>query len=123
MSVSCRNFSADSSKAFSERLKPSRDSVALCKGVMLSISPKAQIIDLTHQVTPYSILDGARFLFGASPYFSNDAVFVTVIDPGVGTKRRSIVVKTKRARESVCTLRPEAIKTVSDWATRYRRFW
>lgn len=37
--------------------------------------------------------------------------------------RAQIVVKTKRGRESVCTLRPEAIKTVSDWASRYRRFW
>ena len=37
--------------------------------------------------------------------------------------RARIVVKTKRGRESVCTLRPEAIKTVSEWAFRYRRFW
>lgn len=37
--------------------------------------------------------------------------------------RARIVIKTKRGRESLCTLRPEAIKTVSDWATRYRRFW
>lgn len=37
--------------------------------------------------------------------------------------RARMVVKTKRGRESVCTLRPEAIKTVSDWATNYRRFW
>ena len=37
--------------------------------------------------------------------------------------RARIVIKTKRGRESVCTLRPEAIKTVSDWATNYRRFW
>jgi DNA-binding transcriptional ArsR family regulator len=37
--------------------------------------------------------------------------------------RARIVVKTKRGRESVCTLRPGAIKTVSDWAIRYRRFW
>ncbi len=37
--------------------------------------------------------------------------------------RARIVVKTKRGRESVCTLRPEAIKTVSEWAIRYRRFW
>ena len=37
--------------------------------------------------------------------------------------RARIVVKTKRGRESVCTLRPEAIKTVSDWAFNYRRFW
>ncbi len=37
--------------------------------------------------------------------------------------RARIVVKTKHGRESVCTLRPEAIKTVGDWAFRYRRFW
>ena len=37
--------------------------------------------------------------------------------------RARIVIKTKRGRESVCTLRPGAIKTVSDWATSYRRFW
>ncbi len=37
--------------------------------------------------------------------------------------RARIVTKTKRGRESVCTLRPEAIKTVSDWAVSYRRFW
>jgi DNA-binding transcriptional ArsR family regulator len=37
--------------------------------------------------------------------------------------RARIVTKTKRGRESVCTLRPEAIKTVSDWAVYYRRFW
>ena len=37
--------------------------------------------------------------------------------------RARIVIKTKRGRESVCTLRPEAIKPVSDWATNYRRFW
>src|SRR5271170_3398554 len=37
--------------------------------------------------------------------------------------RARIVIKTKRGRESVCTLRPEAIKTVSDWAANYRRFW
>ena len=37
--------------------------------------------------------------------------------------RARIVIKTKRGRESVCTLRPEAIKTVRDWAINYRRFW
>ena len=37
--------------------------------------------------------------------------------------RARIVVKSKRGRESVCTLRPEAIKTVSDWAMNYRQFW
>ena len=58
------------------------DSVALCKGVMYSIAPELRIVDLTHQVTPFSILDGARFLYGATPYFPAGTVFVVVIDPG-----------------------------------------
>ncbi len=74
------------------------DSVALCKGVMYSIAPELRIVDLTHEVTPFSILDGARFLYGASPYFPAGTVFVTVIDPGVGSTRKAVVVKTKRGQ-------------------------
>ena len=74
------------------------DSVALCKGVMYSIEPKLRIVDLTHQVTPFSIIDGARFLFGASPYFPAGTVFVVVIDPTVGSARKAILVKTKRGQ-------------------------
>ena len=74
------------------------DSVALCKGVMYSVAPDLRIVDLTHQVTAFSILDGARFLFGASPYFPAGTVFVTVVDPGVGSTRKAVVVKTKRGQ-------------------------
>lgn len=72
------------------------DSVALCKGVMYGIAPNLRIVDLTHQVTAFSIADGARFLFGASPYFPSSTVFVGVVDPTVGSTRKAIVVKTKR---------------------------
>src|SRR5579863_9976848 len=64
------------------------DSVAICRGVMYGIMPEVRIVDLTHQVTPFSILDGARYLFGATPYYPSGAVFVVVIDPGVGSTRR-----------------------------------
>jgi S-adenosyl-L-methionine hydrolase (adenosine-forming) len=74
------------------------DSVALCKGVMYSIAPDLRIVDLTHEVTPFSILDGARFLSGASPYFPAGTVFVVVIDPGVGSTRKAVVVKSKRGQ-------------------------
>lgn len=74
------------------------DSVALCKGVMYGITPNLRIVDLTHQVTPYSIHDGARFLFGATPYFPAGTVFVVVIDPGVGSARKPVVVKSKRGQ-------------------------
>jgi S-adenosylmethionine hydrolase len=74
------------------------DSVALCRGVMYSIMPDVRIVDLTHQVTPFSILDGARFLYGATPYFPAGTVFVVVIDPGVGSSRKAIVAHSKRGQ-------------------------
>ncbi|HZP63152.1 MAG TPA: SAM-dependent chlorinase/fluorinase [Terriglobales bacterium] len=72
------------------------DSVAICKGVMYSIVPELRIVDLTHEVNAFSIADGARFLFGATPYYPAGTVFVVVIDPGVGSTRKAIVVKSKR---------------------------
>jgi len=74
------------------------DSVALCRGVMYSIMPDVRIVDLTHAVTPFSILDGARFLYGATPYFPSGTVFVVVIDPTVGSTRKAIVAKSKHGQ-------------------------
>src|ERR1700731_3429521 len=74
------------------------DSVAICRGVMYSIMPEVRIVDLTHQVTPFSILDGARFLYGASPYYPAGTVFVVVVDPTVGSTRKAVVVKSKRGQ-------------------------
>ncbi len=74
------------------------DSVAICRGVMYSIVPEVRIVDLTHQVTPFSILDGARFLYGATPYYPAGTVFVVVIDPTVGSTRKAIVAKSKRGQ-------------------------
>jgi hypothetical protein len=74
------------------------DSVALCKGVMYSILPGVRIVDLTHEVTPFAIADGARFLFGATPYFPVGTVFVVVIDPTVGSTRKAIVARSKRGQ-------------------------
>jgi hypothetical protein len=74
------------------------DSVAICRGVMYSIMPEVRIVDLTHQVTPFSILDGARFLYGATPYYPAGTVFVVVVDPGVGSTRKAIVAKSKRGQ-------------------------
>ena len=74
------------------------DSVAICRGVMYGILPDVRIVDLTHQVTPFSIVDGARFLFGATPYFPAGTVFVVVVDPGVGSTRKAIVARSKRGQ-------------------------
>jgi S-adenosylmethionine hydrolase len=74
------------------------DSVAICKGVMYQIAPDVRIVDLTHQVTPFSVSEGAGFLYGATPYYPAGTVFVVVVDPGVGTSRKAIVAKSKRGQ-------------------------
>jgi hypothetical protein len=74
------------------------DSVAICKGVMLTIEPSLRIIDITHEVPAFSILDGARFLAGTAPYYPAGAVFVVVVDPGVGSTRKPIVAKSKQGQ-------------------------
>ena len=74
------------------------DSVAICRGVMYGIMPEVRIVDLTHQVTPFSIFDGARYLYGATPYYPAGTVFVVVVDPGVGSSRKAIVVRSKRGQ-------------------------
>ena len=74
------------------------DSVAICRGVMYGIMPEVRIVDLTHQVTPFSILDGARFLYGATPYYPAGTVFVVVVDPTVGSTRKAIVARSKRGQ-------------------------
>ncbi len=74
------------------------DAVAICKAVMLGIAPDARIMDITHQVTPYSIEEGARLLQGVAPYYPAGTVFLVVVDPGVGTSRKAIVVKSKKGQ-------------------------
>src|SRR6267154_4668742 len=74
------------------------DAVAICRAVMVSIAPEARIMDITHQVTPYSIEEAARFLAAVSPYSPAGTVFVAVIDPGVGTSRKAIIVKSRKGQ-------------------------
>jgi S-adenosylmethionine hydrolase len=71
--------------------------VAEMKAVILSICPHAQIIDISHQVDKFNITMGAFLLAEATPYFPNGTVHVAVVDPGVGSSRRAIVIKTPRS--------------------------
>ena len=74
------------------------DSVAICRGVMYSVMPDVRVVDLTHDVIPFSITDAALYLDGATPYFPAGTVFVAVIDPGVGSTRKAIVARSKRGQ-------------------------
>jgi S-adenosyl-L-methionine hydrolase (adenosine-forming) len=69
--------------------------VAEMKGVILTINPKATIVDLTHEVAKFDIRMGAFMLASAAPYFPKGTVHLAVIDPGVGTERHAILIQTK----------------------------
>lgn len=66
--------------------------VCMMKGVILSVNPAARIIDISHHVTPGAISQAARMLQETYPYFPFGTVHVAVVDPGVGTDRRPIVL-------------------------------
>ncbi|MCU0512024.1 MAG: SAM-dependent chlorinase/fluorinase [Anaerolineae bacterium] len=67
--------------------------VGVMKGVMRGICPQSQFIDITHGVRPQSVRDGALALRNSFRYFAAGTIFLVVIDPGVGSTRRPIVVK------------------------------
>ncbi len=64
------------------------------KGKILSINPEAKIIDITHDIMPQNIRQGAFVLYSIAPYFKK-AIHVGVVDPGVGTNRKAIIVECK----------------------------
>jgi S-adenosyl-L-methionine hydrolase (adenosine-forming) len=66
--------------------------VCMMKGVILSINPAARIIDISHHVTPGAVGQAAQMLQETYPYFPEGTVHVAVVDPGVGTDRRAIVL-------------------------------
>ena len=70
--------------------------VAAMRGVALGVDPKLEIADLTHEIPAFDIWEAAYRLNQVISYWPANTVFVSVVDPGVGTERRSIVVKTKK---------------------------
>ena len=69
--------------------------VGTMKGVILNIAPEAKIIDICHSVQPFDILDGALTIAQAYSYFPAGTIHVVVVDPGVGSARRPLVVSTE----------------------------
>jgi S-adenosyl-L-methionine hydrolase (adenosine-forming) len=63
------------------------------KGVILGIHPAAEIVDITQQVQPFEISDGAFTIAQASPYFPKKTIHVVVVDPGVGSARRPLLAE------------------------------
>jgi len=70
--------------------------VGTVKGVILSIAPNATIVDISHAVQSFDILDGALMIAQAYSYFPAGTIHLVVVDPGVGTTRRPIIASTDR---------------------------
>jgi S-adenosylmethionine hydrolase len=71
------------------------DFVGTCKGVMLNIAPGVAIVDLTHEVPGFEVEVGAEILQHATRYMPDEAIYVAVIDPGVGTERWALALRTE----------------------------
>ena len=71
--------------------------VAAMKGVILSINPEAKLVDICHTIKPQNIIQAAFVLSRAYPFFPQGTIHVVVVDPGVGTQRRAIILSTKSA--------------------------
>ena len=69
--------------------------VASMKGVILSINPNAKIIDITHNVPRHDIKRAAFILWSCYKYFPKNTIHVVVVDPGVGSERKSIIIKSR----------------------------
>ncbi|KTC84475.1 SAM hydrolase/SAM-dependent halogenase family protein [Legionella brunensis] len=72
--------------------------VSEVKGVIYSVDKSLIVSDLTHEIPAYNIWEAAYRLYQAAPYWPKESVFVSVVDPGVGTKRRSVVALTNNGQ-------------------------
>jgi hypothetical protein len=68
--------------------------VAEMKGVILSINPRASIVDITHLIEPQNIFQASLIISLAYPHFPDDSIHLVVVDPGVGSSRRALILKT-----------------------------
>jgi len=66
------------------------------KGVLLDTAPGVQIVDISHAVQPFDILDGALTISQAYSYFPSGTIHMVIVDPGVGTARRPIILSSER---------------------------
>ena len=66
------------------------------RGVIYTRNPQARVLDLTHGIAPFNIIEAAHVLEAAYPYFSKGSLFVCVVDPGVGTRRKILCMRTPR---------------------------
>jgi S-adenosyl-L-methionine hydrolase (adenosine-forming) len=101
--------------------------VGIMKGVILAIAPLVHLVDLTHDVPPQDIEEGAFVLESAMAYFPPGTVHLAVVDPGVGSARRPLLVTTGRAAfvgpDNGLFSRPLAESGARAWALDRPEYW
>lgn len=102
--------------------------VASMKGVILKIFPQARLVDLSHEIGPQNLVHAAFILDAAYPYFPEGSIFVSVVDPGVGSKRLILAAKTSHGiflapDNGLLTLILEKEKSVEIRSVTNRRFF
>jgi S-adenosylmethionine hydrolase len=70
--------------------------VGTMKGVILSIAPDVRLVDVTHEIAPQNIRQAAFMLHASAPYFPPGTIHLAVVDPGVGSERRVLIIQTSR---------------------------
>ena len=93
--ISLNGFSQNGIVVFQTDFGTKDGAVSAMKGVASAVDPSLKLYDLTHDIPAYNIWEAAYRLDQTVPYWPAGTVFVSVVDPGVGTNRKSVVVKTK----------------------------
>lgn len=83
--------------AFMSDLGTTDDSVAQCKGLMLSICPSVTVVGVCHSMTPWDVEEGARYIVDLPRFFPEGTVFATTTYPATGTTTRSVAIRIKQA--------------------------
>jgi S-adenosyl-L-methionine hydrolase (adenosine-forming) len=101
--------------------------VGIMKGVILGIARDVGLVDLSHEVPPQDVREAIYLLEGAAPYFPDGAIHLAVVDPGVGSERRALIVRTERARyvgpDNGLFTRPLAEPGAQAWELNRPEFW
>jgi S-adenosylmethionine hydrolase len=91
----CCSYAQDGILVFQSDFGARDGAVAAMKGVAVSVSAELKIFDLTNEITPYDIWEAAYRLNQSATYWPAGTVFVSVVDPGVGSDRKSVVMKSR----------------------------
>ena len=93
--ISCAAHAADHALVLQTDFGLKDGAVAAMRGIAVGVDPRLAVHDLSHENTPFDIWEAAYRLKQAAPFWPEGTVFVSVIDPGVGTARKSVVLQTK----------------------------